>query len=295
VLLAVSSNEAWAATWDGGLWHIRNGGWTNVTIADWQPPLQVFDLDRAPDGTLAVATDRGAAVLRAGRWTVLEVGEAHAVTFAGDGALWVAEATGRESGTQTTVASFRFDGGSWTRTALPTLAASGWPMLGIGPGGEPWVGAGGWDGSLDRFDGARWVRVSPLGGSETVNVGSLAVAPNGDLWVGLLLGRAEPFWAIARYDGAVWTVWPTADILPRLDSNAPDALPGYPFWGGLAFAPDGRLWLGGDRGLVRFDGQHWVVVAGTDFVRTPSFAPDGAFWAVGPSGVQWRPAAAGDR
>ena len=69
----------------------KDGTWTSAQVADWKPPMRVFDVARAPDGTLAVATDKGTAILRDGRWTVLGDKEAHAVAIAGDGAIWAGE------------------------------------------------------------------------------------------------------------------------------------------------------------------------------------------------------------
>ena len=205
-LLAVSSEEAWAASWDAGLRHFRNGTWASVPIAGWKPPVRVFGVARAPDGALAVATDRGAAVLRKGRWTVLEEGEVHAVTFARDGAIWVAELA--SEGTETTVASFRFDGRAWARTALPALTAPGRPSVLVpAPGGEVWLLSRGWVASLDRFDGTRWVHESPLDGARPDDVAGLAVAANGDLWA-VGAGGDPPGWSVARYDGATWTAYP---------------------------------------------------------------------------------------
>jgi hypothetical protein len=276
-LLAVSPDEAWAAGWDTGLWHFRNGTWTGVPVAGWKPPVRVFGIARAPDGALAVATDQGAAVLRKGRWTVLEEGEAHAVTFARDGAIWVAERA--SEGTETTVASFRFDGWAWARAALPAVDASGWPSALVPtPGGEVWLLSRGWVASLDHFDGTRWVHESPIDGSRPDDVAGLAVAPNGDLWA-VGAGGDPPGWSVAHYDGATWTTQRAADGL---------AEQGYP--GGIAIPPDGSLWVSTERSLVRFDGGRWNLrFAGYGF-NDLSFAPDGTLWAVGPSGVQRLPA-----
>lgn len=278
-LLAVSAGEAWSAT-DDGLWYVRNGTWTKVPVAGWKPPLRAFDVARSPDGTLAVATDQGAAVLRAGRWTLLEKGEAHAVTFARDGVIWVAERA--SEGTETTVASFRFDGRAWLRTVLPTVTAAGWPMgLFLAPDGELWLLSQGWAASLDRFDGTRWEYGSALGGSQLADVAGLAVAPNGDLWV-LAGGGDPPDWAVARYDGTTWTVDRASDGLAE-----PGNLMGP---GGFAIAPDSSLWVATDRGLARFDGQRWSLRFAGYVFSALSFAPDGALWAFGPSGVQCLPA-----
>jgi len=278
-LLTVSSDEAWVGSWDGGLWHLRNGTWTGVPIAGWKPPLRVFGVARAPDGTLAVATDRGAAVLSKGRWTVLEEREAHAITFARDGAIWVAERA--TEGTETTVASFRLDGRAWVRMAYPALATPRWPTgLVAAPDGELWLLSGGWfEGqSLDRFDGTRWVHESPLGESQPSPFLRLAVAPNGDLWAVGADGD-PPDWAVAHYDGATWAV-----------DRAFDGLAEQGYVRGFAIAPDGSIWVSTDRGLARFDGQRWSLrFAGSGF-NALSFAPDGTLWAVGPSGAGRLPA-----
>jgi hypothetical protein len=276
-LLAVSPDEAWAASGDLGLWHLHNGTWTGVPIAGWKPPVRVDGVARAPDGTLAVTTDKGAAVLRNGRWTVLEEREAHGVTFARDGAIWVAERAPEDA--ETTVASFRFDGRAWARTARSTVAASGGrSALVAGPGGQLWLLSQGWTGgSLDRFDGTRWVAESSLDGSRPDDVAGLAVAPNGDLWA-VGAGGDPPDWSVARYDGATWTV-----------NHASEDLAGQRYAQGFAIAPDGSLWVATDRSLARFDGRRWSVrFTGYGFSAL-SFAPDGTLWVVGPSGVQRLP------
>ena len=277
-LLGVSVGEAWAATEDG-LWHLRAGTWTRVPVAGWEPPMRAFDVARAPDGTLAVATDKGTAILRDGRWTVLGTQEAHAVNIASDGAIWAGEAV--FDGTQTTVASFRFDGRTWVRTALPAVELIGWPsQIVVASDGQPWVLSLGWGSSLDRFDGTRWESQAGLGGVQGY-VAGLALAPNGDLWA-LAIDNSQTDWAIARLDGETWTVHRASDGLRQ---------PGIVMVeGGIAFAPDGSPWVDTDRGLAHFDGRRWSLrFAGSGF-RSLSFAPDGTLWAVGPSGVQRLPA-----
>jgi ligand-binding sensor domain-containing protein len=277
-LVAVSADEAWNPTYDG-LWHVRDGTWTRVPVAGWNSPVRAFDVARSPEGTLAVATDQGTAILRAGRWTVLGKGEAHAVTFARDGAIWVAERTSAGDA-ETTVASFRFDGSAWVRIALPAVTTSGWAVgLVLAPDGEPWLLSQGWDSSLDRFDGTNWVRQLALGGAGAAGV---AVAPSQDLWA-VFADGSTPDWEVARWDGATWwTVFPASDGLAE-----PGNLMGP---GGFAISPDGSLWVSTDRGLVRFDDGHWSVrFAGYGFSAL-SFAPDGTLWAVGPSGVGRLPA-----
>ena len=151
-----------------------------------------------------MATDRGTAVLLDGRWTVLSDEEAHAVTIADDGAIWVGERPAE--GTQTTVASFSFDGRAWVRNALPAVATLGRPTaLVTAPTGEQWLLSLGWGSELHRFDGTRWTRGSQLGEYQLGDIVGLALAPNGDL-VALASALDRTDWAIARYDGATWTV-----------------------------------------------------------------------------------------
>jgi hypothetical protein len=278
-LLAVSGREAWAAT-DDGLWHVRNGTWTRVPVAGWKRPMRAFDVARAPDGTVAVATEKGTAILRDGRWTVLGREEARLVTIADDGAIWVGERP--SDGAQTTVVSFRFDGRTWVRNALPAVETIGWPAALVGaPDGGRWLLSEGWGRELHRFDGTSWTRGSQLGEYHLGDVAGLALAPNGDL-LALTSGHDQTDWAVARYDGATWSVNHASGDLPQPGSLAAP--------NGFAIAPDGSLWVSTGQGLAHFDGRRWSLrFAGVFFYRL-SFAPDGSLWAVGPSGVQRVPA-----
>ena len=278
-LLPLSVREAWTAT-DSGLWQVRDGTWTRVQVAGWKQPLRALDVARAPDGTVAVATDRGTAVLLDGRWTVLSDEEAHAVTIADDGAIWVGERPAE--GTQTTVASFSFDGRAWVRNALPAVATLGRPTaLVTAPTGEQWLLSLGWGSELHRFDDTRWTRGSQLGEYQLGDIVGLALAPNGDL-VALASALDRTDWAIARYDGATWTVHRASEGLEQ-----PGGAMGV---GAIAISPDGSPWVAASRGLAHLDGRRWSLhFAGYGFSAL-SFAPDGTLWAVGPSGVQRLPA-----
>jgi hypothetical protein len=283
-ILAVSADEAWVRDSNGALWSVRAGAWARLEVAGWKPPLRVFNFARGPDGALAVATDRGAAVLRGGGWNVLEEGEALDVTFARDGVLWVAERS--LDSDETTVTSFRFSGRAWERTVYPALSGPGWPSFIVGRDGSPWV-AGGWFWSLVRFDGKQWVDESRFAGPDPAHVVGLEVGPDGDLWVAFErpISDAGSEWAIARYDGTTWTVH---------DSPVDFAVSGYLGWSvAFAVAPDGSVWLATGQGVARFDGQDWSSPFVSNLLSAMSFGPDGTLWAVGPSGVLRLPAAGG--
>jgi hypothetical protein len=291
VLLGVSATEAWGASVDTGLWHVHDGA-TTVPIAGPHPAGQIWDLARMADGTLAVATDEGVALLRKGHWTMLTGTAARSVAFAPNGAIWVAAGanwrfTGDSGTFQTTLASFRLDGRAPERSALFSLTTAGPPHLALGLDGAAWIGAGGERGSLDRFDGSRWESESPLGepGVWADPIQDVAVAPSGDVWVALDVPdhEGDRSWALARYDGTSWTVYRPADGLAN-----PGRLLGP---GDLTIAPAGSIWVTTDQGLVRFDGDQWSRPLGGSDVRAISFAPDGTLWALGPTGPEPLPAA----
>lgn len=236
-MLAVSYDEAWSTALDGTLLRFRNGTWKSVPVADWASPIPVTDMARAPDGTVAVATDLGVAVLRGGRWTVLASSGMHSVEFARDGALWVVERPADSP--ESTVASFRFDGRTWLRTDYPPLETPGRAEIAFRPDGEPWIGSGGYFGSLHRFDGERWVPVFPFGGTQPPNVVGLAAAPDGSLWLRTDRG-------VARFDGQRWEL--------RFEGSS--------FWS-LSFADDGTLLATGPSGLLRMPAGLPIAPSGT--------------------------------
>lgn len=274
-LLGISATEAWSASWVDGLWHFQDGIWSKVPVAGWVYPLRVLDVARSPDKrTLAAATEYGAAVLRAGEWHVLELGEVHDVTFDGDGTLWLA--TWSDS-TETTVTTFAFDGRAWHRKTYPPLTVPSRPRLAIGPDGEPWVGSCGYVGSFARFDAGHWVEVSPFGEPEVLCIVDLATTPGGTVWVSTVFPNVDDggwSWAVADYHGSVWTVHPASDIGPAQGSL-----------GEIAIDPNGSVWVATGRGLARFDGQDWTVLFPGDGFAALSVAADGAIWAVGGTGL----------
>jgi hypothetical protein len=271
-LLAISAEEAWAGEWGGsGAWHYVGGRWVNAS-AGLPADAIVFDLARAPDGRVWAATEKGVAVFEGDRWTVVDDRWSRGLAFAPDGTAWVG-GHADEGGLRT----IREAAGEW---AVTPVTADGLPRgtivthLTVGRDGAVWAAHGDWSTppSPARFDGTAWQAVDP-GPQATMFWVELVivVAADGTVWA-QLGGDTN---AVARFDGATWTIY-----------RAADGLPGDPGW--LALGPDGQPWVSGSGGLARFDGERWVTVESEIALPWPerfSVAPDGTVWVTGPSMV----------
>jgi hypothetical protein len=236
------------------------------------PDAIVFDLARAPDGRVWAATEAGVAVLEVDRWTVVDDRWSRGLAFAPDGTVWVG---GRVDAGG--IRTLREAAGGWA-VASVTAEGLGRPgvvnLLAAGRDGVVWAARSDWSTppSLARFDGTVWQAMDPgpqatMFGVEPV----IVVAADGSVWA-QLGGDTK---AVARFDGASWTVY-----------RAADGLPGDPGW--LALGPEGQPWVSGSEGLARFDGERWVAVESEIALLWPerfSVAPDGTAWVTGPSMV----------
>jgi ligand-binding sensor domain-containing protein len=261
-LIAISHDELWARN-ETGLWHFRNGAWTNDPIDPSRPTDAPTAMALAPDGTLWEAGATGVAYLRDGRWTVVDTGAAYAVAVDARGTVWVAGGTTDQSGAPE-LWTLRFDGTSWVRRMIAgcPLVDPEWrrpvQTLAIDRNGALWVGIhrGYWTGGLARFDGRSWQAFSELGGAVIDGAVVLGTAPGGAVWVTLEYAfvptPAEPSqtgpipFRLARFDGNA----PTFVVLPTDYQGtvwAPDP----------TLAPDGTLWVSTGRGPARYDGQRW--------------------------------------
>ena len=183
-----------------------------------------LDFAFGPEGEVWVATGMSLARWHEGAWQVLDR-MAHSVAVAPDGTVW---ASGWE-GSQDSYFVDRYDGEVWTRTydfPLTWLAAT--------PDGSVW-GMDAQQGLL-RFAGEAWEQVPrPAGHEQAALHGTLAVAPDGAVWV------AAPL-VLARFDGQAWTTYPPAGGVEALAVGPAPA-------GGSA----GTVWLATNHGVVRFD------------------------------------------
>ncbi len=126
--------------------------------------------------------------------------------------------------------------------------------------------------SFISYGGGGWNK-KPLT-TEDIFSGSVAFAPNGELYVGAKVVAHElggiDLDLVRRFDGTNWVDVGTQSLLQT---------PG-PTYDYIAFAPDGSLYLASDRKIMRFDGSDWVTVGELSAVISAfAFAPDGTLWA----------------
>lgn len=199
-------------------------------------------------------------------------GEAHDVALAPDGTVWVATDQG---------AAKREPDGSWSRLDVPL------PSIDPGPSNsdDPYDQPDPWPGRAIRVavdpSGAVWfgglfgaVRLTPDGGWERApwptdygyKVGSIRVAPNGDVWIGTLNKGVH----VRRADGS-WQSWETVGSPPQAR-----------VWD-VGFMPDGRVlalhgtdlaYAMGTEGCllsILDDNQQWTF----DLIKLPGLLPNG--------------------
>ncbi len=141
----------------------------------------------------------------------------------------------------------------WRVAIQDNFVWAGWP-------GNP-SGGGGlvrWSPAENRYDD---FSDSPLVAS---GVWALAVAPNGNLWVGTNHGAA-------RFDGYGWTTFTAADGL--VDNRIET----------VAVAPDGAVWVGTWQGLSRYRDDAWQTFTvadglGADYITALDVDADGVLW-----------------
>ncbi len=182
----------------------------------------------------------------------------------------------------------QFDGTAWNVVPAPDIevhgdGAYGWATdMAVASDGALWIAS---SEELLRYDGTAWNRFTAGDGLPPGDVNSVAVAPNGDIWVGTGDDfEGEPAGGVGRFDGDVWTVFDKGD---GLYSNVVSA---------LDVGPDGTVWAihgathtpatsteRATGGLSRFDGGIWSPTAISDV--GVGFGWGGA--AVDDSGTLW--------
>ncbi|MBK8612295.1 MAG: hypothetical protein IPN85_02220 [Flavobacteriales bacterium] len=106
-------------------------------------------------------------------------------------------------------------------------------------------------------------------------VRAIAIAPNGDAWVGTEYG-------LCRYDGSLWQVFQTGSSgVPDNDIRA------------LAVDDTGTVWIGTLSGLARYDDGTWATFTSgnsglpENYVRSLEVAPEGGLWVGTVGGLAW--------
>lgn len=268
---------------------LGEGRWTAWTRRQGLPGDIVWALHRAPDGRLWAGTTAGLAVMEQGRWLPIPgTAQRQVMALASDGAgrlwaglvpggrqdpagLWLCEPGQRtarrvtpggiprgaailglhvQEGGALWIAATR--GGLWRMDLrapgfpVERVVPQGWPkdygiqvVYGDGRGGL-WVAGGPWVG---HFDGQTWALIGPEGGLHGGDsVLALAPVPDGSAW---LVHAATKGVDRVRREGRRLL------MAERFGKGHP--LAQHPSYCVLA-EPDGALWVGSSRGLLRWDG-----------------------------------------
>ena len=161
----------------------------------------------------------------------------------------------------------QFDGVDWSVLAVTpeeTHGGSAWATdMAVTSDGTLWVAS--WE-ELLSYDGDTWVRYTAADGLPPGMLNTVAVAPNGDVWIGTTNDfEGEASGGVARFDGESWTAFDETDGL--YDNNVV----------ALTIGADGAVWAvhsaTGDLdsseevatgGISRFDGTGWSATTVSD-------------------------------
>jgi len=152
-----------------------------------------------------------------------------------------------------------FDGNTWT-TYTPAdlgILQGGFSAMALDVSGNPWVGTEGQ--GLLYYNGNQWTTYSApsTAGFPENTIRAIAVAPNGDVWIGTYGG-------VGRFNGTAWTTYNTTSN-PRIFDNVVRA---------MAIGTDGSVWIsdGASSGPVKFNGTTWTVQDGSSINLMPGLS-----------------------
>jgi ligand-binding sensor domain-containing protein len=282
--------DIWAGT-SQGAFHHTGEAWQSFSSANGLPDDQVLAVAAASDGSTWFGTQQGAARFLGGGWisytvqTGYAMGQIAQIAVAADGSLW-----------------FAAQQGAWLYDARRD---SLYPVQGELPDGRVQALAPGPDGSvwfltpkgILRFADSRWL---PVNFPDQEFITCLAMAANGDLWLGTRLH------GVYRLSGDIWSQFFTSqadrlnlnpdgsayyqsgtDLLPLNGKflqhyRQADGLPNDTV-NALAIAPDRAVWVATDHGAGRFMDGGWQSFGlgsglGTQKVRAVAVTPDGRVW-----------------
>ncbi len=253
------------AYWDGAQW-------AYFTVDDGLLSNDLLAVALAPDGDLAVGTDRGISLRQNGVWRSLRYGpalrEVTTVAVAPDTSVWLgfgAQTSRPPGGGLTRLAQ----AGDWQYFDRAVLGeATNIQTLAFDKDGELWAASGCGAKRSDGCCGAdtRWQTGIACEDGVLGNLRDIVFAPDGAIWM-------ITEFAVSRRDGAGLTAF---------SNKLPTA---------LAIAPDGKIWLGHSTlsggGLSVFDGTEWITQTHVPLGEILALAvtADGVLWASGHEGV----------
>ena len=218
------NGTVWASPTNAGV-----GQWNGRRWKTHLPSWSIESLTIDPDGRVWALPENG----EAQRWNgttwvgmnnpVVAFGQ-HEIAADANGNVWIA----------TTAGLLRFDGTDWTTYTPGDSGLPGQYVISVTPepsGDAVWVGT---DAGLARFDGTNWEIYTEADGLPADVINSIAIAPNGHVWIGAFDGQTWPYHGgVGVFDGTTWKAYTTANS--PLRHNQVEA---------ITVGADGRVWIG---------------------------------------------------
>jgi ligand-binding sensor domain-containing protein len=178
------------ARWDGTAW------------TGYLPHISLESMTRDPSGALWASGTGGLFRWNGQDWKQKKTppsGEIGRVAADALGNIWLTTITGLE----------KFDGTEWITYSTSNSDIPGDYVIEVTPelsGGAVWVGT---EKGLARFDGTTWtVFTKATSGVPADVINSIAIAPNGDVWVGAFDGTHFPYHGgVGVFDGTDWITY----------------------------------------------------------------------------------------
>lgn len=246
--IAMQGNYIWCATTNGLVrWDRRDMSYHKYTMIDGLPHSNVSSLAIAPDGAVWCGTVGGVARFDGVSWRVftqkdgLPDTRVRRIKIAPDGVVWAGTYC-YESFVETFGHGIaRYDGSTWTTFTFPSNGIRKDMVYDIAISPDSTVWASNSDGVF-RFDGPGMTQVY-----SSVGTNILSADTNNTLW---MLSQ----YTILHKTGETWTtsVGPFGALVE-----------GY---GGISMISrnDGSLWIGTEKGALRYDGAAWKLFTTAD-------------------------------
>ena len=213
----VSPTHHGVGEWDGDSWRAHLPFWS----------IESLTID--PSGDVWAAPDRGQVQRWNGStWVGMNnpTGNADLQQIAADssGDVWLAS----------TIGLLRYSEGTWTTYTPDNSDLPAQFVLSVTPepsGDAVWVGT---DQGLARFDGTDWTVYTEADGLPANIISTIAIAPNGNVWIGAFDGVTWPYHGgVGVFNGTTWKSYTTANS--PLQHNQVQA---------ITVGLDGRVWIG---------------------------------------------------